>query len=272
SAMDIAVEASWVAERTFLAARRGVWIIPKYLFGRPLDQITTGAAARVPWRLRQVASEAMLRVAAGRLSAYGLPEPEHGVLQAHPTISDSILSRIAHGEVTPKPTIAELCEDSVVFADGSRERIDVVVYATGYHVRFPFFDDGLVSAPGNVLRLFRRVFHPDIPDVAFVGLLQPLGAIMPIAELQGRVVGDYLRGHYQLPGRDAMLAWMRRDVEDTARRYVASPRHTMQVDFDTYMYELDREHRRGQARALALGCPLPVPVRESPRVSRAAAG
>ena len=41
SAMDIAVESSYVARTTHLAARRGAWIVPKYLFGRPLDQIST---------------------------------------------------------------------------------------------------------------------------------------------------------------------------------------------------------------------------------------
>ena len=38
-AMDIAVESSYVAEHTYLAARRGAWIIPKYMFGRPVDQL-----------------------------------------------------------------------------------------------------------------------------------------------------------------------------------------------------------------------------------------
>src|SRR2546421_6384374 len=39
SAMDIAVESSFVAHRTLLSSRRGAWVLPKYLFGRPLDQI-----------------------------------------------------------------------------------------------------------------------------------------------------------------------------------------------------------------------------------------
>jgi dimethylaniline monooxygenase (N-oxide forming) len=39
SAMDIAVESSYVARTTYLAARRGAWIIPKYMFGRPVDQL-----------------------------------------------------------------------------------------------------------------------------------------------------------------------------------------------------------------------------------------
>ena len=49
----------------------------------------------------------------------------HRPLEAHPTISDDILSRIAHGEVTPKPNIARLTERTVVFADGSEVEADI---------------------------------------------------------------------------------------------------------------------------------------------------
>ena len=44
SAMDIAVESSFHARATYLAARRGAWVIPKYLFGRPLDSISPPVA------------------------------------------------------------------------------------------------------------------------------------------------------------------------------------------------------------------------------------
>jgi hypothetical protein len=33
------------------------------------------------------------------------------------------------------------------------------------------------------------------------------------------------------------------------RRYVASKRHTMQVDYDDYLYELKQERTRGAKRA-----------------------
>src|SRR4051794_9172593 len=51
SAMDIAVESSYVAENTYLAARRGAWIVPKYVFGRPTDQLKNDP--RVPFKVRQ---------------------------------------------------------------------------------------------------------------------------------------------------------------------------------------------------------------------------
>ncbi len=245
SAMDIAVDASYHAAQTHLAARRGAWIIPKYLFGRPLDQLSTNA--RTPFKVFQKSFELMIRSHVGRPERYGLPKPDHGIGEAHPTISGRILDRIAHGAVVPKPNIARLHPREVEFADGTRVEADLVVYCTGYRITFPFFDAELVSAPDNHIELFRRVFHPDIDNVAFIGLLQPLGAIMPLAEAQGQWLADYLRGEYHLPPRAELVAGIRADQEAMRKRYVASKRHTIQVDFHPYMRELRRERRRRRA-------------------------
>jgi len=249
SAMDIAVEASFVARRTYLAARRGAWVIPKYLFGRPLDTIPT--SARVPYALRRRVQSAALKLVVGDMERYGLPKPDHPFGSAHPTVSDDILSRIAHGEITPKPNIAELTERTVRFADGSDVEAEVVVYCTGYKVTFPFLDPDLISAPDNDLPLFRRVFHPDIPDIYFVGLLQPIGAIMPLAELQSTWICDHLAGRYVLPPPAAMRADMEAERRAMFKRYVASKRHTMQVDFEDYVLATGRERARGAKRAAA---------------------
>jgi dimethylaniline monooxygenase (N-oxide forming) len=247
SAMDIAVEASFSAATVFLAARRGAWVIPKYILGRPLDQIST--TARVPFAVRQKVLARMVRTLVGDMTRYGLPQPDHELLHAHPTISDDVLSRIAHGEIVPRPNIARLTRDTVVFADGSEEPADVVVYCTGYKVTFPFFDPSFVSAPDNELPLYRRVFHPDVERLYFIALLQPLGATMPLAEAQSEWVCDHLEGTYALPPRSEMLRDIEQERETMRRRYVASKRHTMQVDFDDYRLELRRERRRGRKRA-----------------------
>ena len=259
SAMDLAVEASYVAGATHLAARRGAWIVPKYLFGRPVDQYAT--SHRVPVPVAAKALELMLRLDAGRPERYGLPRPDHPISGAHPTVSGRILDRIAHGAITPRPNIARLGEDWVQFADGARVHADVVIYCTGYRISFPFLDPGLVSAPDNRIELYRRVFSPQHPTLAFVGLLQPIGAIMPLAEAQGRLLADYLRGAYRLPSRGRMHADIRRDDAAMRKRYVASLRHTIQVDFDRYLHDLRREARRGEARARSADFELAVPAR-----------
>ena len=249
SAMDIAVECSQVASRVFLASRRGAHIVPKYLFGRPLDTWMT--SPHWPLWLKERLGAVMYKLAVGDLRRYGLPQPEHSPLQAHPTISSDIFLRLGSGDIATKPNIRALCGDRVEFCDGSQEAIDVIVYCTGYNVTFPFFAPDFISAPDNDLPLFRRVFHPDIDGVYFIGLLQPLGAIMPLAEAQGAWVAEYLQGAYDLPSRAELRADIAAETAALRHRYVASPRHTMQVDFDLYLHELHKERERGRKRAAA---------------------
>ncbi|HEY5142905.1 MAG TPA: NAD(P)-binding domain-containing protein [Solirubrobacteraceae bacterium] len=257
SAMDIAVEASYVTDRVYLAARRGAWIVPKYLFGKPTDQFRNDP--RIPFKIRQKVMQQIMKTTIGPPEKFGLPKPDHEFGQAHPTVSGRILDRITHGAVKPKPNIARLDGDSVVFEDGSRVQADIVVYCTGYKITFPFFDEDFVSAPENHIELYRRVVHPDVPNLFFIGLLQPLGAVMPLSEAQGQWVADHLRGEYALPPRDQLLAEMAADQAAMHRRYVASKRHTIQVDFDDYLYDLAKERRRGAERARLAGFALPVP-------------
>jgi hypothetical protein len=262
SAMDIAVEASFVARRTLISSRRGAYILPKYLFGRPLDQIGVNSLTPVlPFSFRRAILMTMYRIGVGRVENYGLPEPDHKIGEAHPTISADFLNRIAHGDMTWKPNVSELDGEAVKFDDGTVEPVDVIVWCTGYRVTFPFFDERLISAPDNDLPLFRRVFKPGIDNLAFIALLQPLGATMPLAEAQGRWIAAYLRGEYHLPPVGEMEAHMHRERDKMFKRYVASKRHTMQVDFDNYLYDLRRELKAGAERARRDGFRLAVEPR-----------
>lgn len=249
SAMDIAVEASYTAKSVTLCSRRGAWIVPKYLLGRPLDTLFT--SPRVPFRIRRKVAETILEQTIGDLRKYGLPEPDHRFGSAHPTISSRILDRFAHGAITYKPNIESLKGDRIRFVDGSEQEAEVLVYCTGYHVTFPFFDTSFVTADNNDLPLFRRVVHPEIPNLFFIGLLQPLGAIMPLAEAQSKWVADMLEGRYALPDSAAVRADIERERSEMFERYVPSARHTMQVDFDEYLMALEEERKRGEKRARA---------------------
>ena len=262
SAMDIAVESSFVAPRTFVSARRGAHVLPKYVFGRPVDQVAVSPLTPLlPFPVRHALFRAIYRVAVGRVEDYGLPKPDHRLLESHPTLSADLLGRVAQGEVTFKGAIAGLANDRVRFVDGSEETIDVIVWCTGYKITFPFFDQDFISAPDNELLLYRRVFKPGMDNLFFIALLQPLGATMPIAEAQGRWIAAYLRGEYALPSIAQMKSDIGRERERMRRRYVASKRHTMEVDFDDYLYALRRELKAGAARARAAGSRLPVPAR-----------
>jgi cation diffusion facilitator CzcD-associated flavoprotein CzcO len=245
SATDIAVESSRTSAKTFLAMRRGAWIVPKYLAGKPTDELGGGILSRIPPRLGVLLLGRKIKSAVGEPTDYGLPKPDHRLGEAHPTVSSDLLPRLGHGAITVKPNIAEFTGGREVrFTDGSTEEIDVIVYCTGYRITFPFLDPEVFSAPDNQVPLYRYVFSPDHEGLYFVGLVQPLGAIMPLAELQSEWIADVLENKVALPAPTEMRAEIARDREAMAKRYVNSKRHTIEVDFEPYKRLIRRERER----------------------------
>ena len=249
SATDIAVEASRIAEKTFLAMRRGAYVMPKYLNGKPTDEAASKVLTMMPLPVQRFVLSRMLGMTAGDMTAYGLPQPDHKLLEAHPTVSAELLSRLGHGDIAVRPNIDRFTGGRTVrFTDGGEEEIDLVVYCTGYKITFPFFDESTVSAADNRLSLYRRVASVEHPGLYFIGFIQPLGAIMPLAEAQSEWVADLLGGRGTLPSPAAMKAEIASSEAKMRKRYIASKRHTIQVDFQPYLRELKRERKRAAQR------------------------
>ncbi len=248
SSCDIAVESSRIAETTLLSVRSGAHVMPKYFGGRPVDTLAGEITGRAPiWLQRRILS-IQLKLAVGDPTDYGLPRPRHRLLESHPTISSELLPRLGHGDITVKPNIESFTADTVRFTDGSEEPADLVIYGTGYRVNFPFLDASVLNTAGNQVGLYRMVVPPDQPGLYFIGLIQPLGAVMPLAEAQAKWVADLAVGHAKLPSKRRMKASVRWQRRRMARRYVASKRHTIQVDFFPYLHQLRTEHRRSLRR------------------------
>jgi cation diffusion facilitator CzcD-associated flavoprotein CzcO len=251
SAVDIASEISrkGVAERTFLSTRSGAWVMPKYIFGRPADQLVK-TNPRIPMRLQRRMGALLQRLVSGKPESFGLPTPNHRFLEAHPTVSSEILLRLGSGDAVAKPDVAALEGDRVRFADGSVEEVDVVVYATGYNISFPFFDPSFLSAPDNRLSLYKRMFKPGLEDLVFVGLGQAIPTIFPFAELQAKLMGRYFAGQWALPPAREMERTIRADEAKHIKHFSSRPRHTMQLDWYVYEHDLvKREIPAGEARA-----------------------
>jgi dimethylaniline monooxygenase (N-oxide forming) len=245
SATDIAVESSRIAEETFLAVRRGAYVLPKYMNGKPIDETTTPLISRLPISIQRFFAMKGLGIASGDMTDYGLPKPDHKLFEAHPTVSSELLPRLGHGDISVKPNIDRFPGGrSVRFVDGSEEEIDLVVYCTGYKMTFPFFDPKVLAAPDNRLPLFRRVVSVERPGLYFIGFIQPLGPIMPLAEAQCEWVADLLNGRATLPAAGEMKGEIAKEERKQAKRFVASKRHTVEVDFHPYLREIRRERKR----------------------------
>lgn len=260
SGVDIASEAALASARVSFAMRTPTWILPKYLFGKPIDQGTL-IPDWLPSAMRRTIATWGVRLLVGKMSDFGLPDPTHRIGETHPTLSDTLPALVKSGQVRVRGALRELRGRAAYFDDELEPNpleVDVLILGTGYRVQFPFFASNHISAPKNVLRLFGRVFHPRERHVFFVGLAQTVGAITKTAELQASWIAAHLAGTYNLPDEEEMKLLIAKDERETQRRYLASERHTMQVDPLEFKRFLLRELARGQARALAgQGVPFP---------------
>lgn len=240
SGVDIAADLSRHAAQTLLSVRRGLHVVPKQLFGMSVDLI-----ADAPWwnemsfPEQRLFVEQALRVARGRLSDYGLPEPDHPVFSSAVTISDEILSRIRHGGVVPRPAIDSLDGGLVRFTDGTTAEADAIVYCTGFRMAFPFLPAGCPAGPRQgAVELYRRVVAPDRTGLYFVGLIRPVGSITRLVEAQSRWVARIVDADVSLPSADVMREEIDAYLSRIEERYGRTEGASIQVDVGPYLREL----------------------------------
>nr|CAA87633.1 flavin-containing monooxygenase 5 (FMO5) [Homo sapiens] len=241
---DLAVEISQTAKQVFLSTRRGAWILNRVGdYGYPADVLFSSRLTHFIWKIcgQSLANKYLEKKINQRFDheMFGL-KPKHRALSQHPTLNDDLPNRIISGLVKVKGNVKEFTETAAIFEDGSREDdIDAVIFATGYSFDFPFLEDS-VKVVKNKIPLYKKVFPPNLerPTLAIIGLIQPLGAIMPISELQGRWATQVFKGLKTLPSQSEMMAEISKAQEEIDKRYVESQRHTIQGDYIDTMEEL----------------------------------
>jgi hypothetical protein len=92
---------------------------------------------------------------------------------------------------------------------------------------------------------------PEIPDLFYAGLGQPLPTLVNFAEQQSKLIAAYLAGTYTPPPADEMNQIIAADEAYHTGHYYAARRHTIQLDFDAYVRDLKKELARGTGRAKA---------------------
>nr|XP_046248400.1 flavin-containing monooxygenase 5-like [Scatophagus argus] len=241
---DIAVELSRVTKQLYLSTRRGAWILNRVGDnGLPLDlffnRMLNFLLGILPFGVFCGLGERQLNKRFDH-TLYNL-KPKHRLFSQHPTVNDDLPNRILSGTIQVKPNIRRFQGSSVEFDDGSVvEDVDLVVFATGYRFSFPFLASQVVSVSENKASLYKYVFPPELdrPTLAIIGLVQPLGAIMPISEMQARWATRVFKGCIKLPSVASMLKDIQCKQQAMAGRYVTSQRHTIQVDYVDYMDEI----------------------------------
>ena len=238
SACDVAVETSRVSAFSAISWRRGYNIVPKFLFGKPSDKVAEGTKW-LPLAVRSFFNKLMLKVFVGDNSIYGLRPVTEAFGATHPTINDELLHKIRHGKVSPRMDIASFEGKTVVFEDGRREDYDSIIACTGYWLTHPFFEKELIDYSTGPVPLYLKMFHPNLDNLYFIGMFQPLGCIWPGAELQSKLMAQELIGKWKRPKNLAALC--EKEVTDPHYKQVNTPRHTITVDFHLFVKALKQQ-------------------------------
>jgi cation diffusion facilitator CzcD-associated flavoprotein CzcO len=240
SACDIAVDVSRVAASVSISMRQGYFILPKVMFGRPVDQLY----ARMRRYLRH-APRVVLDACAGLFihfdlgpwEKYGLQRPAGRPTGMHPTLNTAILAALRDGAVLPRRGIARFDGPVVHFTDGATEGFDAVIWATGFRFGYPFLDESVIGPEfASAPQLYLSMMHPGIENLFFIGLFQPIGCVWRLADHQARIAARQITGRLSRPADvDAKSA---REVRERRRRFGTSPRHLIEVDYHDFRQAL----------------------------------
>ena len=245
SGADIACDASVSAEQAFLSVRRGYHFIPKFIIGKPSD-VFAEEGPKLPHWLEIRVFQALLRMINGDLRRYGLPKPDHRLFESHPLMNTQILHYLGHGDCIAKPDIERFDGDHVVFVDGSREQIDLVIAATGYQHSIPFLEDGVLEIKGGRPVLYLGIFPRSCPNLAALGFIEfASAAYAHFDEMAELIVADATA----LPG--STVAQTFQDLKSNhhpdlrgGRQYIDTDRHANYVEVKTYLKLLDKVKKK----------------------------
>ncbi|XP_030061784.1 dimethylaniline monooxygenase [N-oxide-forming] 2 [Microcaecilia unicolor] len=244
SAADVATELSYSADQVFLSTRRGVLVLSRIFgFGYPWDVVYT---TRVKNWLRNLLTFSfemwMFEKTVNKWfdhATFGL-EVQKSLDWKEPIANEELPSRIACGTVMIKTSVKEFSETSAIFDDGTVENIDVVIFATGYSISFPFFDESIVKVESNKLCLYKNMFPPHLekPTLAFIGLVMPVGSLIPHSELQARWATRVFKGLNQLPSSHEQLEEINKVKEILAKRFGKSRGSSLSIDLIGYLDQI----------------------------------
>jgi len=182
--------------------------------------------------------------------------PMHSVVRGryHPYFFDWAFQ---HPNIRRRPPITRICsnrqtdERTVHFEDGTKlEKVDHVIFGTGYSWTLPFFPSLAATIRNNRLpNLYQHIFWRDDPTLCFVGAVAA-GFTFRVFEWQAVLAARYLAGKITLPPVNEQAQWER----DRIAYKGDGPAFTaLYPDFEEYFEEVRKlagEPKEGKGRTL----------------------
>lgn len=184
---EIALELAETGARPTISVRDGVHIVPRELFGVPIQLVATLATRLLPDRINDRIFPPILDFALGNLETYGIKRPKLGLLQQIatsgriPVIDVGTVRRIRDGAIKIAPDISVVTADGARFADGTSGSFDAIILATGYRPGYRAFlaTEDVPTGAG-----------PREPQLYFVGFKNPVTGLLREIGLEAQRVAD----------------------------------------------------------------------------------
>ncbi len=243
---DLAAEAVFLSRSVLHSMRRSYYFLPKFAFGRPLDRMLDLTQRwPVPRKFLRWLYSLGYYVLVGPHEKLRLPEPDHKILESHPSSAAAWLVQQAQGRIAVKPDIERLDGRTVHFTDGSSAEVDLIVFATGFHVTFPFMDARYFVHEDGASPLFLNAFHREFDNLFAGGLVQPAdGSFWQLADYQGKLIATFVVAQERDPKTAVWFHDFKASVRpavDHGVTYIDSERHKLEVQhyrYRTYIKKL----------------------------------
>jgi hypothetical protein len=236
SGVDIACDAARFASVARISVRRGYYLIPKHIFGKPADEFAS-TGPHMPTAVAQRVLPKLLKLAMGDPTKHGWPKPDHKILESHPIVNDQILHHLRHGNIEVRRDIARFDGPDVVFSDGQREAFDLVVCATGYVTKVPYLDEGVFQWKGNRPDLFLRLFSRTQDGLACMGFTEGDGGAYELFDNMADMIARTAWAAERDPARYAQLRrrFAGADIDVTGgSSYLSTDRHAAYVNLHAW--------------------------------------
>jgi cation diffusion facilitator CzcD-associated flavoprotein CzcO len=202
SGAEIALDLSQGGARTTVSVRNGVHIVPRELFGIPIQIVAIIATKVLPSAANETLFPRILDLALGDLAKHGIKRPKEGILQRVassariPVIDVGTVRKISEGAIKVEPGICAIAGDGVSFNGGNSRQFDAVIFATGYRPDYQSFLGG--GAAGNRDDHTEQSSHSTIYFVGFRNSVA--GLLRQISREAVEVAGDIVRRRSELVG------------------------------------------------------------------------
>jgi cation diffusion facilitator CzcD-associated flavoprotein CzcO len=192
---EIALDLSEAGARPTISLRDGVHVVPRDLFGVPIQVVATLASSVLPVSANDILFPPILDLALGNLAKYGIRRPQRGILRQVadtgkiPVLDIGTVRKISEGVVKIEPRVSAITEDGAVFEGGHKGSFDAIIFATGYRPNYRSF---LKTNDAST-------FHDGTPNeksrnsaIYFVGFRNPVSGLLREISKEAIRVADHI--------------------------------------------------------------------------------